>query len=56
MFSSLLLAALCWGGGIEAGNASKFGKKVQLRVQAGTAQSGGSGREEDDGHDKHRPK
>lgn len=31
-------------------------RKVQLCVQAGTAQSGGSGREEDDGHDKHRPK
>lgn len=53
--TALFLAAVFWGGSIKAGNASKFGKKVQLCGRAGTAQSGGSGREEDDGHDEHRP-
>ncbi|KAI3368250.1 hypothetical protein L3Q82_007970 [Scortum barcoo] len=54
----MFLAVACWGGGIEAGAASTFGNDVQLCGQAGTAQSVGSGSEEDeedDGHDERRP-
>lgn len=45
---TVLGSIVCCGGGINAGDDSKFSTEVQLCCRAGTAQYGGSGRAEDD--------